>query len=189
MDWQHAITVASTAAVLAAFARVAMRPPTAQSGDVVVLRYPRALRWFLLLAVAFLSALLISVLWPLFAGNATDKDVRSAALGVPMSLLFIVFASCEGRVMLAVDHAGIGGRTAFRGQRRVAWRDVVDVRWSKRNHWFVLVDRHGTKVRVHRFLQGHAAVPARLREHVPEPVWRDAVAAWERATTETAGSR
>jgi hypothetical protein len=189
MDWQHAITAALTAAVLAAFAGFAMRPAAAQSGDVVVLRYPKALRWFLLLAVAFFSAALIGVLWPLFAGNATDKDVRNAALGIPMSLLFIVFASCEGRVTLAVDHAGIGGRTAFRGQRRIAWCDVVDVRWSKLMFWFVLVDRHGTKVRVNGFLQGHAAVPARLREHVSEPVWRDAVAAWERTTSGTAGSR
>src|SRR5262245_63559857 len=124
MDWQqHAITCALTAAVLAAFARVAMRPPVAQSGDVVVLRYPKALRWFLLFAVAFLFALLIGVLWPLFAGNATDKDIRSAALGIPMSLLFIVFASCEGRVTLTVDHAGIGGRKAVRRQRRLGAAD------------------------------------------------------------------
>jgi hypothetical protein len=85
------------------------------------------------------------------------------------------------RVTLQVDREGIRGMTAFRGERNIAWRDVAAVKWSPFNKWLVIVDRQGSKLCVSILMQGHQAAVMALRQHVPEPVWSKAVAAWEKA--------
>ena len=169
-----------TAAVVIAFARTALRPPAIVDGTVTI-RYPLPVRLFLLTGVVFFTVLSVGALWPLLAGAATAKQVRDA-WAVLVFLPFAAVLCAELRVRLDLDLVGIRGQTAYRGRRAIAWADVVAVRWSRFHKWFVLVDRHGTKVRISRFMHGHQAVSAMLRETVPAPVWEKAVAAWERDT-------
>lgn len=183
MEWQHVITGTLTAAVLAYLVKLAARPPDVQ-GDVLVLRYPRVLSVIVWVGIVVFGGGAIAVSIPLVMGTASAKDERTAVFALPTCLVFLagfVAGLREMRVTLHVDREGIRGRTAFRGHRSIAWREVAEVKWAPANKWLVLVDRSGNKLRVSILLRGHEAVVMALREHVPEPVWRKAVAAWEQA--------
>lgn len=180
--WQQICAAAFSvgmAVAMAALTRAARRPPVL-NGDRLLLRYPVAARWLFWCGALLMVVCLAGEVRPFIAGTAGPFQARTLALAATMTVVFLVAAWREGGLWLEVDGVGIGGRTAFRGQRRVAWRDLVEVRWHRRFQHFVLIDRSGQRLRVPRLLQGHAVVPMMLREHVPEPQWRDAVARWRR---------
>lgn len=179
MEWEHGLTAGLTALLLGAFARHALREPEVVGGT-VTLRYLRALRIVLWVGLVLFAALSVGVLWPFLAGNTTEKDARTLALGLPVGLVLGAGCAAELRVALELDLEGIRGRTAFRGRRAIAWADVTAVKWSPSNHWFVVVDRRGEKIRVSRFLRGHTALLSLLREKVAPAIWEKAVAAYEK---------
>ena len=175
----HGITAAVTTLVLAALAPLALRAPK-RIGDTTELRLPKAMRIVAWLGIAFFSSLLIGLVVMLQIDPDDQKLVRTAHIGVPLFTLLAMGALGELRVRLAFDAEGIGGQTAFRGKRRVAWRDIVDVRWSNAGYWLRLEDRHGTVLRVSAWLQGHHLVVDMLREHVQKQAWEQAVRGWSK---------
>lgn len=177
MEWQHGLTAALTMAVMAGFAAYARKQPPLAEGK-AELAYPPVMRGFLWFATAFFAAGVGYCCWALLGGATEPKDVRGAMLGLPLSLLLLVPSYCERRVALQMDLEGIRGRTSFRGQRAIAWADVVAVTWSRGNYWWKLRDRHGNTLRLSGFLRGQEAIVAMLQAKVPERVWTKAVAAW-----------
>lgn len=170
------MTAGLTNALLERFARQARGTPDVQDGK-VVLQYPKAMRWFLWSGAAFFALVILGA-W--FDGVMSGRGFRVAWLASGVLGTLVVATSAEASVRLLLDAHGIGGRTAFRGRRAIAWRDVESVGYSLGNRWFVLMDRHGERLRVSTLLQGHQALIAALETHVPEAVWRGAVASWRR---------
>lgn len=175
----HGITAAVTALVLAALAPLALRAPK-RIDDTTELRLPKAVRIVAWLGIAFLLSLLVALVVMLQLDPDDPKLVRAGCIGVPLFTLLTVGTLGEMRVRLAFDAEGIGGQTAFRGKRRVAWRDIVDVRWSNAGYWLRLEDRHGAVLRVSAWLQGHHLVVDMLREHVQKQAWEHAVQGWSK---------
>jgi hypothetical protein len=179
MDYTQGVTAGVTIAVLSALAPLAMRTPEAHQGT-TVLQLPKIMRLLVWFGMAFLAAVLAVGIWSLIAGSAAPKDERAMWLFGPFVLVLVVVAFREMRVHLELDEEGIRGRTAFRGQRAIAWRDVIAVSWSNSGYWFKLTDRQGETLRVSAWLQGHKLVVEKLRQHVQESAWDRAIQQWQR---------
>lgn len=171
------ITTGLTLLVLGALAPLAFRAPQ-QIDGAALLRLPKPMRVVCWVAIAFFASLLVGLAIALWIDASDPKLVRAAWLGVPLVAILTIGALCELRVRLTFDDEGIGGQTAFRGMRRVAWRDIIDVRWSNAGYWLRLQDRHGEVLRVSAWLQGHQLVVGKLKEHVPASTWKRAVDGW-----------
>lgn len=179
--WAQTLSTAITVIVLALLAALTRRAP-AQFGDLTVLRLPTAMQVVAWVGLLFFTGLLALVIVELVRHPDDVKKLRTAAIGVPLCLGLIVIVLAERRVQLGFDDEGIGGRTAFRGLRRVAWRDLVQVTWSNGGYWFRLRDRDGNVLRVSAWLQGHHLAVDKLCQHVPAVVWQRAVQQWRART-------
>lgn len=176
---QYVLTAVVVGLVLGAMARSARQPPVV-TGDAIVLRYPRGLRWFLWFSAVLMLGMLA---WLVFEVASEDRDpgiVRLAWFGIPLFGVLGAVSLREPRVRLEIDGDGIRGETAFRGRRELAWRDLASVRYSPTWNWFVLRDRDGRLLRVSPFLRGSEALFAALEAKVPDRIWSEALGAWRR---------
>ena len=175
----HGITAALTIFVLGLLAPLARRAPQ-QVGDSSVLRLPKRMRVVCWTSIALFVSALVGLTVSVLVGAGDPKLVRLLWIAVPFVTILTLGALGELRVRLSIDAEGIGGQTAFRGQRRIAWRDIVDVRWSNAGYWLRLQDRNGEVLRVSAWLQGHALVVDMLQQHVARQVWQRAVDGWSK---------
>jgi hypothetical protein len=183
MEWQHAVTTALAIVVLGCLVRFAASRLPHREGDHIVLRYTGWMFVVGIVAIVFAGAL-VALCTALVFAKGDARSLRLAALGIPFFTALLVASVAEMRVHLALDGDGIRGRTAFRGQREIAWKDVTEVTWNGGCQWWRLRDRHGNTLRISGWLPGQAIVVRMLQECVPRDVWADAVAAWgERVQT------
>jgi hypothetical protein len=176
--WTHAISGTITALVLAALVKFSRGEPT-QFADLTVLRLPKAMQVMVWVCILFFSALLVGMIVLAALDPDDAKMQRTAMVGVPMCVAFILPIMAELRVQLGFDDHGIGGQTAYRGKRRLAWSSVTKVTWSNAGYWFRLCDRNGEVLRVSAWLQGHHHFVERMCAHVPVEVWQRAVEQWQ----------
>ncbi|MBL8751019.1 MAG: PH domain-containing protein [Planctomycetes bacterium] len=179
MDWfAQTLTALLTALVLAALLKAERRSPDLAGGS-AVLEYSRGVRWFLRGAAIAFALLLTWALVAAFLPGGTARDVGLVAAGFLVLGPLAIFGFFEPRVRLAITASGIGGRTAFRGRREVAWSDVTRIRYSAVSaNW--TIEGRGEKVRVSRYLVGSASLVTAFETKLPPEIWRAAVDAWRK---------
>jgi Bacterial PH domain len=175
MEWQHAFTIALTLVVTGVLAHFAAARLPQRVGYHVVLRYTGWMRALGIFGI-ILFAGLIAMSATLVLVEGDERSWRLAAFGTPFFAAMLVATVAEMRVHLALDGAGIRGRTGFRAHREMAWKDITEVTWNNACYWWRLRDRHGNTLRISGWLPGQDMVVRMLQACVPYEVWADAVA-------------
>lgn len=179
MDWlAETITAVLTALIVAALLRAERRSPDL-IGTSAVLEYSRGVRWFLRGTALTFTVLLAWTLVAALLPDAAPRDVALAAMAFLVLGPLAIFGFSEPRVRLAITASGIGGQTAFRGRREVAWSDVTGIRYSAVSaNW--TIEGRGEKVRVSRYLVGSGSLVTAFESKLPPELWRAAVEAWHK---------
>jgi hypothetical protein len=170
-----ALTTAITGAILVALARVAMRasPERVENGELLLV-YPRPMRIGASICALLLGGTAIGL--PVAAALQDDASLwRLTLIGTPILGALAVLALLEPRTQLRCGEDGIGGRTAFRGERHVRWVDVIEVTWSNPGHWLRLVDREGKVLRLSGWLAGFPHAVQHMCTQVPPVIWKAAI--------------
>lgn len=68
-------------------------------------------------------------------------------------------------VQVRVDESGVERKSIF-GRRRIDWDEIVEVRMSKIDAAFRIVDRHGDSIKIHHVINGSGAVEAEAARRV-----------------------
>jgi hypothetical protein len=180
-EWlQAGLRTAVATALIGWMLWLARRDPRIEEG-VIVLRYPLPMRVFLWVAGSLALLVVGWMVTDLLSGTPDPIIAQHVWWMLPVFAFMAVVALVEPRVQLKLDGDGIRGQTAYRGRRELAWQDLVCVRWSLYNNWFVSRDRHGETLRISRFLHGHEALPAMLERTVAEKVWKAAVRGYQQS--------
>ena len=145
--------IAATAAIGWGLKRARQPAVAIDSSDTRVLRYPAIWAWLGIVAM-LLSAGICAAAF-LFAPEQIEQD-GPVILGVFGALfaLGLVFW-----LEMSVTAAHVSGheivlRSPWKGERRMAWNQVEEVRYSPQWTWYTLRSSDGTRMRIHRLLSG-----------------------------------
>lgn len=175
------VTTAVTSLVLTGLALWTLRSPKLERGE-LVLQLSTPMRWIVRFAIAGMVGLLVAGTVQVWIGT-DPKTERAMWFGVPVLLALIVAAARELRVRLVFDEHGVRGQTAWRGEREIAWNDVVSARWSGVGYWLRLDAGDGEVLRISGWLQGTEHLIAVLEAKAPPcagPSIAKAIAGWRR---------
>jgi len=145
----HGLIGGAIAALLTAF--IASR--SARAGEPGRLRFGVSM-WALGLGCLAFSVFPIVI--TVFFGHEKELLAKIA--------LFVCFLAmaiyCLGEAAFvrgSFDENFIDFRTPWTGHKREAWRDLVAIKLNDAAGWYTLTFRSGTKIRLSRFLVGHAS--------------------------------
>ncbi|MFL5574787.1 MAG: hypothetical protein ACJ79S_02305 [Gemmatimonadaceae bacterium] len=172
------LTVAVTTAVLGQLMRAGRRSAATGADGTATLTYSPVLRYFGLAAGVALPLFLLLMMFKHPPKSAGDWYAFAGLIG-GFSLLGWWLILTVARTRVLVSDGEVTAHGLWGAPTRLAWRDVVRVRYGRQSGYFTLEDASGRKVRASSMMVGLPNLVEAMRQRLPEPAYADAVRNWQ----------
>ena len=131
--------------------------------------------WLMRGVVLLFSVIPVALVILAFVTQAKGDDVYAILALLGLSTLLVGLMLLENfRTRLIISATGIEQESPWRGRRFLRWDEIVEVRFSQMNCWFILLGPDGRKIRASTFLQGISALVRAFRLHLPKVRYENA---------------
>lgn len=171
-----AIVSTIVTSVMVEIARRAKHKP-AIVGDAYMLEYSTFFRWAVRLGMILSPVIILAAAIFSPVRNQLNPWIVIPLAFSPLLPLYVLMLESGSR-RLWIDANGLHMHSCWGRDCWIRWNDVLRVRYSIVNSWFIIDSLDGQRIRVHEWLTGMPKFVMCVQHHLPEERWHMAAKAF-----------